>query len=166
MTFSVIHWINVFCRQRYFDCMVESLKFAQEHKKLELYAYCIMPNHVHMVMRAPNGDPGMILNQMKSYTSKTIRDMIIHRHGESRRDWIIPMMRDKALIMSNGKDYQFWQHSNYPIELWSPAVIDQKVNYIHQNPVVAGYVDDPTHWKHSSARNYDEQDGPLDILVV
>ena len=59
---------------------------------------------------------------------------------------------------SNTTNYQFWRHDNKPIELWSNEVIQQKIDYIHNNPVEAGFVTDPIDWKHSSARNYGNDD--------
>jgi hypothetical protein len=67
---------------------------------------------------------------------------------------------------SNVKNGQFWQQHNKPIELWSPTVIDQKVDYIHQNPVVAGFVVEPEYWKYSSAIDYAGGKGLLDIDYV
>lgn len=49
---------------------------------------------------------------------------------------------------------QFWQHESHPIELWSPGITDQKIEYIHMNPVVAGFVDEPHYWKYSSAIDF------------
>lgn len=63
------------------------------------------------------------------------------------------MLERAASKKENVSKYQFWQHHNKPIELWSPAVVKQKLNYIHNNPVVSGFVTDPVDWKYSSARN-------------
>ena len=59
--------------------------------------------------------------------------------------------------------YQFWQHHNKSIELWSPKVIKQKLDYIHNNPVETGFVTQPTDWKYSSARNFAEDHTILKI---
>ena len=67
---------------------------------------------------------------------------------------------------SNVKGSQFWQQHNKPIELWSPAVIDQKVDYVHMNPVEAGYVSEPEHRKYSSALDYSGRKGVLEIDFV
>ena len=67
---------------------------------------------------------------------------------------------------SNVKNRQFWQQHNKPIELWSPAVIDQKMNYIHMNPVEAGFVSEPAHWKYSSANDYAGGKGTLEMDFV
>jgi putative transposase len=63
----------------------------------------------------------------------------------------------------NVKKSQFWQQNNKPIELWSAEVIDQKIDYIHQNPVMAGFVTEPQYWKYSSAIDYSGGKGLLDI---
>jgi hypothetical protein len=55
---------------------------------------------------------------------------------------------------SNNKDFQFWQQDSHPIELNSQEIIFQKLDYIHFNPVTAGFVDSPEAWIHSSARDY------------
>lgn len=63
----------------------------------------------------------------------------------------------------NVKKYQFWQHHNQPIELWSPAVIKQKIDYVHNNPVKSGFVTKSTDWKYSSARNFAGDNTVLEI---
>ncbi len=64
---------------------------------------------------------------------------------------------------SNVIKRQFWQQHNKPIELWSGKVIKQKMEYIHKNPVVQGFVIDPVDWKYSSARNYADDETVLKI---
>ena len=59
--------------------------------------------------------------------------------------------------------YQFWQQHNKPIELWSEKVIKQKIDYIHNNPVVSGFVTKPEDWKYTSARNYSGNNTILEI---
>jgi REP element-mobilizing transposase RayT len=59
---------------------------------------------------------------------------------------------------SNNTNRQFWQQHNQPIEIWSLNVFEQKLNYIHKNPVETGFVTDPIDWKYSSARNYGDDD--------
>ncbi|WP_343858830.1 transposase [Fulvivirga kasyanovii] len=65
MTFSVVDWVNVFTRQLYRDILIDSLKYCIEHKRLEVYAYCIMSNHVHMIV----GQSGETITdwEMKAY---------------------------------------------------------------------------------------------------
>ena len=59
---------------------------------------------------------------------------------------------------SKYNENQFWKHDSHPFYLYSNELIQQKVNYIHNNPVEAGFVTDPIEWKYSSARNYGNND--------
>ena len=59
---------------------------------------------------------------------------------------------------NNVKYIQFWQQNNKPIEIWTLKVFEQKLNYIHNNPVETGFVTDPIDYKYCSARNYGSDD--------
>jgi hypothetical protein len=68
---------------------------------------------------------------------------------------------------SKNKDYQFWQQENHPIELISNKFIDQKLDYIHKNPVKAGLVDEPWEYRYTSARDYmNDQKGLLEVELI
>jgi hypothetical protein len=67
---------------------------------------------------------------------------------------------------SNNTEYQFWRQDNKPIELWSNEVIGQKLEYIHNNPVSAGFVSEPWHWLYSSAIDYSGGKGILELLMI
>jgi len=163
VSFATVNWVDVFVRQEYCDIVVSSLDYCRKNLGMEIYAWCIMPSHVHLIFRAKNNDPEIILGRMKEYTSKNIAKAIENNQQESRREWMLDMFEQTAKSTSNVKHRQFWQHHNKPILLYTNEVIDQKMNYIHQNPVVAGLVIEPTHWKYSSAAYYAEEDSVLEI---
>jgi hypothetical protein len=106
-----------------------------------------MPSHVYLVFRAKDANPGELLKSFKIYTSKALQQLIKEHPQESRREWILWFMQRAGLKNSNVKNMQFWQQHNKPIELWSPEVIDQKVDYIHNNRVVTGFVTEAHYWK-------------------
>jgi len=166
VSFATVYWIDVFVREEYFNAINESLNFCRAQKGMEIYAYCIMPSHVHLIFRAVNSNPGDLLRDFKSFTSKKLQALIEENIQESRKEWILWMMERAGKKNSNVKGRQFWQQHNKPIELWSPKVIDQKVDYIHKNPVEAGFVLEPEHWKYSSAINYSGAKGMLEIDFV
>ncbi len=85
---------------------------------------------------------------------------------ESRKEWILWMMKRAGIKNSNVKEYQFWQQHNNPIELWNNNVIDQKIDYDHNNPVEVGFVEEPHYWKYSSAIDYCGTKGEVDICLV
>ena len=66
----------------------------------------------------------------------------------------------------NNNDFQLWQQNNHPIELVSNFMIDQKLGYIHENPVKAGIVQKAEHYIYSSARNYTNEGGLIEIDKV
>lgn len=73
---------------------------------------------------------------------------------ESRKEWMLWMFERAGKKNSNVKYRQFWQQNNNPIEIWSLKFFEQKLSYIHNNPVILGFVTDLIDWKYSSARNY------------
>ncbi|REH46441.1 hypothetical protein C7448_108112 [Tenacibaculum gallaicum] len=75
------------------------------------------------------------------------------------------MMERAGKKKSNVNKYQLWQQHNKPIELWSEKVIQQKIDYIHNNPVESGFVKAPIDWKYSSARNYQDDQTVLEIDI-
>lgn len=82
---------------------------------------------------------------------------------ESRRDWMIWMMERAGNKKSNNKDFQLWQQHNHPIELSTNEILQQRVDYIHNNPVEAGFVKQPSDWLHSSASDYEGAAGEIKI---
>ena len=166
VSFATIYWIDIFIRERYFEILIESLAFCRKEKGMELYCYCIMPSHVHLIFRAKKNNPGDVLKSFKTFTSKALQKAIEENMQESRRAWMLWLMERAGRKNSNVKNRQFWQQNNKPIELWSAEVIDQKVEYIHQNPVVAGFVTEAHYWKYSSALDYSGGKGVLEIDFV
>jgi putative transposase len=86
---------------------------------------------------------------------------------ESKRDWMMWMMKRAGSKNNRNNDFQFWLQDNHPVELSSNEMMQQRLDYIHRNPVKAGFVDDPSHWLHSSARDYSGFDkGRIDLILI
>lgn len=166
VSFATVYWIDVFVRDIYFDAVIQSLDHCRKNKGMEIYAYCIMTSYIHLIFRTKESNPSDLMNSFKTHTSKELQKLISLNNQESRREWLLRVMKRAGSKNSNVKKRQFWQQHNKPIELWSPAVIDQKLNYIHMNPVEAGFVLDPEHWKYSSAIDYAAGKGLLEIDFV
>lgn len=166
ISFATIKWIDLFVRERYFVVLANSLEYCQKNKGMIIYAWCIMTNHVHLIFRAESSNPSDLIRDMKTYTSKTLQKTINDIPGESRKEWLLQMMKEAGAANCNVKQYQLWQQHNQPIELFTNHMIDQKVDYIHNNPVVAGFVENPTDWKYSSAKNYAGECGVIDVCLV
>ncbi|GAA4424653.1 transposase [Pontibacter saemangeumensis] len=166
VSFAVVYWIDVFTREEYFALLTDSLDYCRKNKGMEIYTWCIMPSHVHLIFRAKDNNPSTLLKELKTYTSKQLQKAITEHNKESRKEWMLWLMERAGLKNSNVKHRQFWQQHNNPIELWSHAVIDQKIQYIHNNPVEAGFVSEPHHWKYSSAIDYSGGKGLLNIDIA
>jgi putative transposase len=166
ISFATINWVDVFVREQYFGIVADSLNYCIKQKGMVVYGYCIMPSHVHLIFRDSNSEPSKLLKEFKTFTSKQLARAIAENPVESRREWILNMMAEAGARNSNVKLYQFWQQHNKPIELWSNAVIDQKLDYLHTNPVEAGFVTEPQDWKYSSARDYAGIKGEVNVFLV
>ena len=165
VSFATVNWIDVFTRQVYFDVLAESVSYCRQEKGMELYCYCFMPSHVHFIFRSSNEQPMELLRDLKRHTSKKILEAIENNPQESRKEWLLWMFERAGKKQRNVKQRQFWQQHNKPIELWSEKVIQQKIDYIHNNPVETGFVTDPINWKYSSARNYQDDQTVLEIDI-
>jgi REP element-mobilizing transposase RayT len=163
VSFATINWIDVFTRQEYFTIMEDSITYCRENKGMEVFAYCIMPNHVHLIFKSDNEDPSGLLRDFKGFTARKLIKAVEENPQESRKEWMLQMMEEAGKQNSNVVNRQFWQQHNKPIELWSGKVIKQKIDYIHNNPVKAGFVTVAEDWKYSSARNYADDQTVLRI---
>ncbi len=95
-----------------------------------------------------------------------LKKAIRENSKESRRDWMLWMMQRAGKWNGNNKDFQFWQQDNHPIELVDNYMLDQKLTYLHNNPVESGYVSNPEDYTYSSARDYCGEKGLLDIQLI
>ncbi len=166
VSFAVVNWIDVFVRPDYNDILTESLTYCRNNLGLEIYCWCIMPSHLHLIFRTKGSKPESLLGRFKEHTSKAIVKSIIANNQESRKEWLLWMFKRAASKSSNVQNFQFWQHDNHPIELWSPEVIEQKAEYLHNNPVVAGFVTEASQWKYSSAIDYSGGKGLIEIDIL
>lgn len=165
ITFAVVEWIDVFTRKQYKDELIKSIHYCQKNKGLELFAWCVMSNHVHLLARAKEGyHLSNILRDLKKYTAVQILQQIANNSFESRKNWMLWIFKSAGQKNSNNTHYQFWRQDNHPVEMLSMEVFYQKINYIHMNPVVEGAVDQPEHYLYSSARDYAGMKGLLSLV--
>ncbi|RIJ50181.1 transposase [Maribellus luteus] len=167
VSFAVVEWLDVFTRNEYKTILVDSLRYCQLKKGMEIFAWCIMSNHMHLIFRsASEQKPELLLGDFKRFSSKAVLRAIARNPQESRKDFLLNTFSEAGIKASNVKIYQFWQHDNKPIELWSNKVIDEKINYIHQNPVEEGLVFRAEDYRYSSAADYAGEKGILEDVIV
>ncbi len=163
VSFAVVEWVDIFSRRLYADIVLDSLSYCCKNKGLKLFAWCIMSNHVHLILQAENGDLSGILRDFKKFTSKAIIKAIEDNKQESRRNWMLWIFKKAGESNSRNEHYQFWQQNNHPILLETPAFTLEKLSYLHMNPVKAGIVDKAEEYLLSSARDYNGGKGLIAI---
>ena len=168
LTCTVCGWVDIFNRAEYRDIILESWKYCRENKGLQIWGYVIMSNHIHMI--ANTKEPyklEAVMRDFKAYTARQIIDHLLDSSKpESRREWLLHMLRFFAHHHKGRQEHQLWQHDNHPIELYSEKVTIQKLRYIHNNPLRAKMVRKPEDWVYSSASNYAEGNGVYDVQLL
>lgn len=166
VTFTVVGWIDLFVRNEYKKIIIDSLRFCQIEKSLLLYSYCIMTNHLHLIVGSGGSNKlGDIIRDFRGYTSKKLIKAIKENPRESRKEWLMELFYREGQKRSSNKNFQVWKRNYHPKELYSNKIFYQKLNYIHENPVKAGFVFKPEEFVFSSASNYAGRGGLIDVIV-
>ena len=166
LTLTAVEWVDVFTRREYKQVIVDSLGYCQQHKGLELFAWCLMPSHLHLLVRAAEGYVlGPIIRDFKKFTTKTIIRLLLEG-GESRREWLLHKFAYAAKFLHRVESHKLWQDGSHAIECTSVAFILQKLHYLHHNPVEDWTVSEPEHYLFSSARDYAGHRGLLEVMFI
>jgi REP-associated tyrosine transposase len=158
-TCTVVGWLPVFTRPETVNIVFDSWRFLQANSRLCLFGYVILENHLHLIASAP--DFSKEIGDFKSFTARKIIDHLQERNARTLLDLLgYFKLRHKA-----DQEHQLWQEGSHPQEILDEEMMVQKLEYMHFNPVKRGYVDDPVHWRYSSARNYAGQQGLIDVVT-
>ncbi len=160
ITMTIVDWVDLFTRECYVNILLDSLRYCQQNKGLEIYAYVIMPSHAHFIFGTA-GQLSSILRDLKEHTSKMIIKELKDNQQESRREWLLDKFKKDSQMENDNSGYRVWQPGNHPIALYSDKFIEQKERYIHMNPVEAGIVSQPQHYRLSSA----SEESPIKVLA-
>ncbi len=159
LTCSVVGWLPLFQRPECADVVLDSLRFTQQHERLRLYAYVLMEDHLHLVASATD-----LVKELKNFKSFTARRLIDLLEAHGPRSVLRALESHKAPHKAESR-YQVWQEGSHPQVIAGMGMMRQKVDYVHNNPVRRGYVEDPLHWRYSSARNYAGQEGLVPVTI-
>jgi putative transposase len=160
MTCTIVNWLPLLSRPPIAQIVLDSWRFLQENQRIELYAYVIMENHVHLIAAA--NDLTKEMGDFKSFTARQIVDWLQDRHA---RD-VLDQLACQKLAHKTDRQFQVWQEGSHPEMIQGEEMMRQKAEYIHDNPVRRGYVDEPIHWRYSSARNYAGLAGLLEVTLA
>jgi REP element-mobilizing transposase RayT len=157
VTFTILNWLPVFTRKESVDVVIDTLKYLRKSDKLKIYAYVFLENHLHMVLKS--SDLVLSVQKFKSYTAKEIISLL-KKAGASK---LLEQFLFNKKSHKNQSRYQIWEEGYAPKMILGEEMMRNKIEYIHQNPVKRGFVDEPWHWRYSSARNYQGMDGLIDV---
>ncbi|MGI9211617.1 MAG: REP-associated tyrosine transposase [Methylococcaceae bacterium] len=156
VTLTVLHWIPVFTRPNTVNILLDSLRFLSQDG-LQVYAWVVLENHCHFVLQSQALDYD--ITRFKSWTAKNL----IQYLADNNVRQILEQLAFYKKAHKHDRAYQFWQEGVHPELIQGEDMMRQKIDYIHQNPVKRGYVDEAAHWRYSSARDYLGKPGLLEV---
>jgi len=157
ITCTILHWIPIFTRIETVEIVINSLKYLIQNNNLKIYAYVILENHLHLIVQSD--DVGKDMARFKSFTAREIIDYLKAKNIRTILDQLL--FYKKA--HKTDREFQLWQEGIAPKLIQGEEMMIEKINYIHQNPVKRGYVDEAKYWKFSSAGDYEGLDGLIEI---
>jgi REP element-mobilizing transposase RayT len=166
VTITTVGWIDIFTRLNQKEIIIKALNYCQQNKGLEIYAYCLMSSHIHLLCKATNGFIlSDVIRDFKKFTSKNIIKAIINE-PESRREWMLDYFQKACQHLKREQQFKVWQDGYHAEIVETNWFIKQKVNYIHNNPVKDKIVQFPEDYYFSSARNYACLQNDLEIILL
>jgi len=154
-TSVITQWQCVFKEEKYFQIIIDSLKYCIEHKGLYLLGYVIMLNHIHLITsNASDTNLSNLMRDFKHFTSTRIAEALV----KDNERLFLYVFTKAAEDRSKAINYKVWQDEFHPEAIYSEKWLQQKLNYLHNNPVRKGFVVKPEEWKYSSARNWISKD--------
>ncbi|MFN0049462.1 MAG: REP-associated tyrosine transposase [Cytophagales bacterium] len=157
ITCTVHQWVDVFTRSIYVDVLLDSLRFCQKEKGLEIYAWVVMTNHIHLIISSKNGKLSDTIRDFKKFTASKIVKAISENEKESRKSWLLWLLKKDGHVW-------FWKEGYHGEEIFTREFYDSKLNYIHSNPVRAGIVEKEEEYLYSSCGQiYGTRKGILEL---
>lgn len=165
ITCTVVDWIDVFSRKAYRDIVIDCFRYCIENKGMVLYGYVIMSNHIHLIIQSKEGKLSDLIRDFKKFTAKNIIEAI-KQNPESRREWMLERFAKATESHSRNKNYQLWQYGNHAEEIYTLPFLWDKLHYIHFNPIRAGIVEKAQDYLYSSASNYVNGKGLINVELA
>ncbi|KAA5543186.1 transposase [Roseiconus nitratireducens] len=159
LTCTVVAWLPVFSSPDFANTLLSSWRFLQTERGIRLLAWVILENHVHWIAVGPK------LRQRAAEFKSFTATRIIQQMERKGYRTLLQELHFVKLRHRNAQRHQLWQEGFHPKVMESVQVLSQKVEYIHNNPLRRGFVDDPLHWRYSSARAYAGLESLLDVEI-
>jgi len=146
-TATNLEWKKLLQPDKYKDIVIESMRFLVRNKRVKIFSFVIMENHIHLIWQTlPDNDPEAVQRDFLKYTAQRIQK-------DLQRNY--PQVLSHFKVEAKDREYQFWERNALRVELRTHAVFMQKLEYIHWNPVKAAICKLPEGYKYSSALFYE-----------
>jgi putative transposase len=159
MTSTVVAWLPVFSTPEFAKVILESWRFLQAQRDIDMLAWVMLENHLHWIAVGPQ--LSRRVGEFKSFTATSILKLMEAKGTET----LLQELEFYKLKHKQDQRHQLWQEGSHPQIIETEEMMWQKIEYIHNNPLRRGYVDDPVHWRYSSARDYAGLPGLLEVVV-
>lgn len=107
VSYSLVYWLDIFIREEYRNIWIKSVEYCQKEKGLEVYGWCLMTSHVHMIIGSEKMPMQDIMRDLKKHTSKELHKAISEHPQESRKEWLLWMCERAGKKNSNNNNFQF-----------------------------------------------------------
>jgi len=166
VTFTIVNWLEILRDDTYKMILVDAINYYKSNRGLLVYAYCIMHNHVHLIIQS-NGSEMVseVLRDLKKQTSKQITKKIIDENDAEKLK-ILEVFRKEGLRLKRIKFYKVWKDGNKPLMIMNSSMLWRIIHYIHNNPVERSLTEKPEDYLFCSARNYAELNSLIEIEYV
>jgi len=157
ITCTVLHWLPIFTNQESVQILIDSLSHLQKNDNLTIFSYVILENHLHLI--AQSDDIRKSMQKFKAFTAYELLKLLQKQNATT-------LLKQFAFHKKAHKiksTYQIWEEGFHPKLIISEKMMLEKINYIHQNPVKRGYIEEAEHWRYSSARDYQGIKGLLEV---
>ena len=153
-TATIQHWKWLLDGDQYKEIIISSLDHLVKLQKVKVNAFVLMSNHIHLIWQSL-GDHKIrdIEISFKKHTAKCFKEQL----GNEDR-------LENYIVYKPDRQHNFWKRNSLSVELYTPSVYQQKLNYIHLNPVRSGICTSPAEYYYSSAKFYQEQDKTFSFL--
>ncbi len=156
-TATIYQWQHLLHNTKHKEIITGSLHFLVKEKRIILNAFVIMSNHIHIIWQPlPGYSPSDVKASFMRHTAKQLRNSILET-GASEAEII--------KVNKHDREYQVWKREPLSVELFSPDVFVQKLDYIHNNPVEARLCKYPEDYFYSSAKFYHDGSNDFDMLT-
>lgn len=163
VTLTVIDWVDLFTRRDYREIIASALNYLVDNKKVRIIGYVIMSNHIHVLLYSFELPLFSLIKSFKRHTHHEFLNKL-GSCQESRRYWLVPKFKFAA--KGTNSVYKIWQEGYHAIELDNELILEQKLDYVHQNPVRAGWVESPEEYLYSSARSYAHKYDSVKVTLI